>query len=188
MNIVHLHLTHPGLVKQFGSHNRPRFEHVALASWIAGDSDPATLRREFPQMLEDFERVNGRIRRWYVGSQVFAAACLTERDEIVVTVGRNLPAGSDELVQLLRRCQEVAHTARRRLAPRERRSCQDLTFSVVEETLRLLDNPGGVHNAAAVGTVHQRLDKAHVFMLRRAMPSEGRFRAHMSALPLRRRG
>lgn len=173
-------------MKEFGSHFRPRFEHVALASWVAGDSDPATLRREFPRMLEDFERANGRICRWYVGRKVFAAACLTEHDEIVVTLGRNLPAGSDELVELLRRCQQVAHTARHRLAPRERRTCQDLTFSVIEEVLRLLDNADGVDAGARVATVHRRLDKAHVFMLRRAMPPPGRLRARMTVV--RRRG
>jgi hypothetical protein len=174
-------------VRHFGSPYRPRFEHVALASWVAGDSDPATLRREFPQMLEDFERTHGRIRRWYVGRRVFAAACLTERDEILVTLGRNLPAGSEELVGLLSRCQQVAHTASRRLAPGERRTCQELTFSVIEEALRLLDSADGPHAAGAVGPVHRRLDKAHVFMLRRAMPPAGRLRSRMTVPALRRR-
>ena len=172
-------------MRHFGSHCRPRLEHVALASWVAGDSDPATLRREFPQMLEDFERAHGRIRRWFVGQRVFAAACLTEDDEISVTLGRNLPPGSDELVRLLSRCQQVAYTASRRLSPGERRTCQELTFSVIEEALRLLDSSDGSHAAAAVGTVHRRLDKAHVFMLRRAMPPGGRLR---SRVRVRRRG
>jgi hypothetical protein len=75
---------------------RPRFEHVALAAWVArgpDDDERSALRREFPDLLDDFEQANGRICRWYLGHEIFAAACLTEHDEIVITLGATSPPG-----------------------------------------------------------------------------------------------
>ena len=92
----------------------PRFAHVAMASFLARskhveENERATLRREFPAMLEHFERTNGQLVRWYMAQKVFAAAALTDRDDIVVSLGRRLPAGSAELVDLVRCCQQVAY-------------------------------------------------------------------------------
>jgi hypothetical protein len=149
---------------------RPRFEHVALAAWVArrpDDDERSALRREFPELLDDFERVNGRICRWYLGHEIFAAACLTERDEIAITLGRNLPGGADDLVTVLSRCQSLATVASGRLGRFDLRMCQNMTFSVIEEALRLLDRAAGVEaGPGTLGLLHRRLNHAEAFMLR----------------------
>jgi hypothetical protein len=149
---------------------RPRFEHVALAAWVArrpDEDERSALRREFPDLLDDFERENGRICRWYVGHEIFAAACLTEHDEIVVTVGRNLPDAPDDLLTVLSRCQSLAGAAVARLGRFDRRMCQNMTFSVIEEALRLLDRADGVDaEPGAAGLLHRRLNHAEAFILR----------------------
>jgi hypothetical protein len=149
---------------------RPRFEHVALAAWVArgpDDDERSALRREFPDLLDDFEQANGRICRWYLGHEIFAAACLTEHDEIVITLGRNLPGGSDELVTVLSRCQSLAAVAAHRLGRFDRRMCQNMTFSVVEEALRLLDSASGPEAGPdTLALLHRRLTHAEAFMLR----------------------
>jgi hypothetical protein len=152
---------------------RPRFEHVALAAWVARhpeDDERTALRREFPELLDDFERANGRICRWYLGHEVFVAACLTEQDEIIITLGRNLPDGSDDLVALLSRCQSLAGAGYQRLGRLDCRMCQNMTFSVIEEALRLLDRADGVDaRPTAIGLLHRRLNHAEAFMLRCGM-------------------
>ena len=149
---------------------RPRFEHVALAAWVArrpDDDERSALRREFPELLDDFERLNGRICRWYLAHEIFAGACLSERDEIVITLGRNLPAGADDLVAVLGRCQSLATLAGRRLGRSDLRMCQNMTFSVIEEALRLLDRAGGVEaGPGTLALLHRRLNHAEAFMLR----------------------
>ena len=150
--------------------HRPRFEHVALAAWVARhpeDDDRSALHRDFPELLEDFEHANGHVCRWYLGHEVFLGACLTEHDDIVITLGRNLPSGSDDLVELLGRCQRLTDIACHRLSASDRRMCQNMIFTVIEEALRLLDNAAGVDVApSAVGTLHRRLTHAEAFMLR----------------------
>jgi hypothetical protein len=149
---------------------RPRFEHVALAAWVArgpDDDERSALRREFPDLLDDFERTNGRICRWYLGREIFAAACLTEQDEIVITLGRHLPGGSDDLVTVLSRCQSLATVAAGRLGRFDLRMCQNMTFSVIEEALRLLDRADGVDaGPGTLALLHRRLNHAEAFMLR----------------------
>jgi hypothetical protein len=149
----------------------PRFAHVALASYLArNDQVPskerAVLRHEFPDMFERFERTNGRIVRWYLAREVFAAAALGDRDDITVTLGRDLRPGSAELVDLLRRCQQVAYTAWHRLTRFDRRQCQTMIFSVIEEALRRLDTRGRVRPDECLGPLRERLDQAEEFMLR----------------------
>jgi hypothetical protein len=160
---------------------RPRFEHVALASWVARhpeDDERTSLRREFPELLEDFERENGRVCRWYLGHEVFASACLTERDEIVITLGRNLPDGSDDLVMLLGRCQSLSEVASSRLGRLDLRMCQNMTFSVIEETLRHLDRAAGVDaGPIAIALLHRRLNHAEAFMLRCGMRRQPQLRS-----------
>lgn len=149
---------------------RPRFEHVALAAWVArgpDDDERSALRREFPDLLDDFEQANGRICRWYLAHEIFAAACLTEHDEIVITLGRHLPGGSDDLTSVLSRCQSLAGIAARRLGRFDLRMCQNMTFSVIEEALRLLDRADGVEaGPGTLALLHRRLNHAEAFMLR----------------------
>jgi hypothetical protein len=149
---------------------RPRFEHVALAAWVArrpDDDERSALRREFPALLDDFERENGRICRLYLGHESFAAACLTEQDEIVITVGRNLPGGSDDVVAVLGRCQSLAAVAGRRLSRFDLRMFQNMAFSVIEEALRLLDRSDGPEpEPGTLALLHRRLGHAEAFMLR----------------------
>jgi hypothetical protein len=149
----------------------PRFAHVALASYLArSDQVPseerAVLRHEFPHMFEQFERTNGRIVRWYIAREVFAAAALGNRDDINVTLGRDLRPESAELVNLIRRCQQVAYTAWHRLTRWDRRQCQTMIFSVIEEALRRLDTRDGVQPGECLGQLTEQLDQAEEFMLR----------------------
>jgi hypothetical protein len=160
----------PELVAAIRS-GHPRFAHLALAACLArSDKTPpeerAVLRREYPLMFRQFERKNGRIVRWYTARRVFAAAALTEQDDITVTLGRDLPAGSEELVDLLRRCQQVAYTAWHRLTRFDRRQCQNMIFSVIEEALRQLDGPGRAKADRSLRPLVKRLNEAEDFMLR----------------------
>jgi hypothetical protein len=150
---------------------KPRFAHVALASYLARrpdvpEADRALLRRHFPDMLERFERSSGRIVSWYMASEVFAAAALTDNDGISVSLGRELPPGSAELVDLVRRCQQVAYSAWHRLNRFDRRQCQTMVFQVIEEALRRLDTDGVVRTDDCIGPLKDRLDQAEEFMLR----------------------
>jgi hypothetical protein len=149
----------------------PRFAHIALASYLArSDQVPpkerAVLRREYPDMFRQFEHDNGPIQRWYMAREVFAAAALTEKDDISVTLGRDLPPGSAELVDLLRRCQQVAYTAWHRLNRFDRRQCQNMIFSVIEEALRQLDSSKRIQASRAIRPLVKRLNQAEEFMLR----------------------
>jgi hypothetical protein len=149
----------------------PRFAHVAIASFLARsknveEHERETLRREFPDLLDHFERTNGQLVRWYMAEKVFAAAALTDRDDIVVSLGRRLPAGSAELVDLVRCCQQVAYSAWHRLAPFDRRQCQNMIFSVIEEALRRLDTSRRVADDLCLAPLTKRLRDAEQFMLR----------------------
>jgi hypothetical protein len=150
---------------------RPRFAHVALASHLARspdvpETDRAFLRRNFTDMFERFERSSGHIVSWYMAREVFAAAALTDKDGISVTLGRELPPGSAELVDLIRRCQQVAYTAWHRLNRFDRRQCQTMIFQVIEEALRRIDTDGVVRSDDCLGPLGDRLDQAEEFMLR----------------------
>lgn len=149
----------------------PRFAHVALASYLARrpevpEADRAFLRRNFADMFERFERSSGRIVSWYMATEVFAAAALTDKDGISVTLGRDLPPESAELVDLIRRCQQVAYSAWHRLNRFDRRQCQTMIFQVIEEALRRLDTDGTVRSDDCMGPLKDRLDEAEEFMLR----------------------
>src|ERR687896_88174 len=149
----------------------PRFAHVALASYLARrpevpEADRAYLRRNFADMFERFERSSGRIVSWYMAKEVFAAAALTDKDGISVSLGRELPPGSAELVDLIRRCQQVAYSAWHRLNRFDRRQCQTMIFQVIEEALRRIDTDGAVRSEDCLGPLKDRLDQAEEFMLR----------------------
>jgi hypothetical protein len=150
---------------------QPRFAHVALASWLARrsdvpEADRAFLRQNFADMFERFEQGSGRIVSWYMATEVFAAAALTDEDGISVTLGRELPPGSAELVALIRRCQQVAYSAWHRLNRFDRRQCLTMVFQVIEEALRRLDTDGPVRSDDCMGPLKDRLDEAEEFMLR----------------------
>jgi hypothetical protein len=150
---------------------RPLFAHIAMAARLASDDDVpeaerVALRREFPGLLARFENAEGRILRWYMGTDVFAAAVLTSKDGIQVTLGHDLPAGSAQLVELIRRCQQIAFTAWHRLAAYDRRLCQNMIFSVIEESLRRMDTDGRVRERSCLKALSGRLDEAEQFMLR----------------------
>src|SRR5918999_2468269 len=150
---------------------QPRFAHVALASYLARrpdvpDADRAFLRHNFADMFERFERSSGHIVSWYMSTEVFAAAALTDKDGISVTLGRELPPGSAELVDLIRRCQQVAYSAWHRLNRFDRRQCQTMIFQVIEEALRRIDTDGAVRSEDCLGPLKDRLDQAEEFMLR----------------------
>ena len=165
----------------------PRFPHVALASYLARSEEVSAkersvLRREFANMFDRFERTNGRIVRWYMSREVFAAAALTDRDDITVTLGRQLRPGSAQLVDLLRRCQQVAYSSWHRLTPFDRRQCQNMVFSVIEEALRLLDTKGKVESGVCLRALTKRLDEAEEFMLRcAARRAQGKYLKGMLA-------
>ena len=153
-----------------------RFGHVALAAWLGrregrlASDDRAAVRDAFPRLLDAFERREGRLRRWYFGRNVLASAALTEQDHLAVTLGPRVPPGSEALVELVRRCQQIGYTAWHRLAPYDRRLCEDMVFSVVEEALRRLDGEEGVADgegcAQCIARLGARLDEAEEFMLR----------------------
>jgi hypothetical protein len=130
------------------------------------EADRAFLRSNFAGMFERFERSSGRIVSWYMATEVFAAAALTDEDGISVTLGRELPPGSAELVDLIRRCQQVAYSAWHRLNQFDRRQCQTMVFQVIEEALRRLDTDGVVRSDDCMGPLKDRLDEAEEFMLR----------------------
>jgi hypothetical protein len=165
----------------------PRFPHVALASYLARSEEVSAkersvLRREFANMFDRFEQTNGRIVRWYMSREVFAAAALTDRDDITVTLGRQLRPGSEQLVDLLRRCQQVAYSSWHRLTPFDRRQCQNMIFSVIEEALRLLDSKGKVESGKCLRALTKRLDEAEEFMLRcAARRAQGKYLKGMLA-------
>jgi hypothetical protein len=83
-----------------------------------------------------------------------------------VTLGRELPPGSAELVDLIRRCQQVAYTAWHRLNRFDRGQCQTMIFQVIEEALRRIDTDGTVRSDDCIGPLGDRLDQAEEFMLR----------------------
>jgi hypothetical protein len=153
-----------------------RFGHVALAAWLGRREgrlpceEREAVRDAFPRLLDAFERREGRLRRWYFGRNVLASAALTEQDHLAVTIGPRVPPGSEALVELVRRCQQIGYTAWHRLAPYDRRLCEDMVFSIVEEALRRLDGEEGVADAEAcdqcIGRLGSRLDEAEEFMLR----------------------
>jgi hypothetical protein len=150
---------------------QPRFADVAMASYLARSTDVPEgdrnlLRRNFGDMFKRFEGSSGRIVSWYVASEVFAAAALTDEDGISVTLGRQLPPGSEELVNLIRRCQQVAYSAWHRLNRFDRRQCQTMVFQVIEEALRRLDTDGVVRSDDCMAPLRDRLDQAEEFMLR----------------------
>jgi hypothetical protein len=74
---------------------------------------------------------------------------------------------TDDLLTVLGRCQSLASAATERLDSLDRRMCQNMIFSVVEEAQRLLDPAAGLDaQPSAVALLDRRLSHAEAFMLR----------------------
>ena len=158
---------------------RPQFADLAAAYLHAyggaktSEEQRATLIETLPHMLQAFEREHGAIVRSHL-TGTMAAACLTERDELVVSIGQRAQDGPDNLIALLRRCERVGYTAWHRLHTYDRRSCQLQLWNVVEDALRRLDvhHAGSESQAArralddSVARLEKRVDAAEDFMLR----------------------
>jgi hypothetical protein len=70
-------------------------------------------------------------------------------------------------VNVLSRCESLAGIAASRLGRFDLRMCQNMTFSVIEEALRLLDRAAGVEaGPGTLALLHRRLGHAEAFMLR----------------------
>jgi len=173
------------------------FLHVALA-YQFGHREPAegqcspedrdVCRANFKSILASYERDHGRITRAYFANHVFAAAALTDRDEIGILLGGGDSGIVDPAVaRMIMRAQELGYAAWHRLHKYDRRQCQSMVFSVIVELLRRHDLPGAPpapplngHKANGAGNgrpvdepdddelvllAHQ-LDEAEDFMLR----------------------
>jgi hypothetical protein len=147
-----------------------RFTHVALAGWLGcTDSDPYerdTVRAQYASLLADFEREAGSMCRWYFGRTKLIAAALTDDDALSVLIGRDVETGRPELVDLVRCCQRIGYQAWHRLAPYDRRLCQHIVFSVIEEAFRMLEADPANEDATCVEALAGRLREAEQFMLR----------------------
>jgi hypothetical protein len=147
-----------------------RFTHVALAGWlgctVSHPYERDTVRAQYASLLADFEREAGAMCRWYFGRTKLIAAALTEDDTLNVVIGRDVETGRVELVDLVRSCQRVGYQAWHRLAPYDRRLCQNMVFSVVEEAFRMLDDEDENDDEACVKALADRLAEAEQFMLR----------------------
>jgi hypothetical protein len=160
------------------------FVHVALAhAYGRGDEhglggaspeDREVLRSNFAGLIERFEDEHGTIARSYFARSAFAAAVLTTRDEISIAIGRDLPVDGGALVELLLRCQHLAYAAWHRTAKYDRRLCQNMIFSVVEELLRRLDRKAARTSTNGntpspredLESLREQLEDAEEFMLR----------------------
>jgi hypothetical protein len=147
-----------------------RFTHVALAGWlgctVTHPYERDTMRAQYASLLADFERAAGSMCRWYFGRTKLVAAALTDDDTLSVLIGRDVETGRPELIDLVRSCQRVGYQAWHRLAPYDRRLCQNMVFSVVEEALRMLDDDRDDEDEGCVEALERRLREAEQFMLR----------------------
>jgi hypothetical protein len=151
-----------------------RFAHVALAGYAArikegvAETERHRLKDLYPQLLEDFEAQAGAMRRWYFSDTQLLGAALTDDDQISVLIGPHLTTCDPQLIELVRQCQEVGYTAWHRLAPYDRRLCQDMVFSVIEEAFRMLEDKGcpKARYTHCVKVLTRRLEAAEQFMLR----------------------
>jgi hypothetical protein len=147
-----------------------RFTHLALAGWlgcsVSNPYERDTVRAQYASLLADFEREAGSMCRWYFGRTKLIAAVLTDDDTLSVLIGRDVDTGRPELVDLVRCCQRIGYQAWHRLAPYDRRLCQNMVFSVVEEAFRMLDADPEHEDEGCVKALAGRLREAEQFMLR----------------------
>lgn len=122
------------------------FPCVALAffyargAFNADERERQICRDYFPELLKNFEKEHGKVRMSYFGQEAFAAAVLTENDEIGLLYGpKELRA--TEAVDLLFQCESLSYASYYRLDDGDRRLCQTMIFAVIREILRRLDAP-----------------------------------------------
>jgi|tagenome__1003787_1003787.scaffolds.fasta_scaffold20776716_3 hypothetical protein len=90
---------------------------------------------------------------------------------------------TDDLLTVLGRCQSLEAAAAARLARLDRRMCQNMICSVVEEAKRLLDPDAGVDaEPSAVALLNRRLSHAEAFMLRRGTRRQPQLRTMATRL------
>jgi hypothetical protein len=146
-----------------------RFTHVALADWLgrtaADERERETVRCQYTTLLACFEREAGPMCRWYFGRTKLISAVLTDDDALSVLVGRDVGSCRPELVELVRCAQRIGYQAWHRLAPYDRRLCQNMVFSVIEEAFRMLEDDTD-EDEAAIEALAGRLHEAEQFMLR----------------------
>jgi hypothetical protein len=127
------------------------FFHLALAYLFGRDGrgpggepipegEKELCRRHFPALLEAYEKGHGHICGSFYGQHAFAAAAITERDEIDILWSRAESIRSPGEVRLLSRSRQLAYAAYHRLHRYDRRHCQQMIFSVVLELLRRVDH------------------------------------------------
>jgi hypothetical protein len=151
-----------------------QFAHVAEAGYAArfkpgvSADEQERLKVLYPELLERFEGHAGAMRRWYFSDHQPLAAALTDDDQISVRIGPHLTTCHPEVIDLVRQCQQVGYTAWHRLAPYDRRLCQDMVFSVIEEAFRMIEDEGcpKARYAHCVKVLTRRLEAAEQFMLR----------------------
>ena len=129
--------------------SRANFVHVALASLFGHESAPDLrdisqedrdfCRERVPALIDAYERQHGRIRASYFARHAFAAAALTEGDEMDIVWGTDESLRDPRSVDLLLRCQQLSYTGWHRLSENDRRHCQNLLFAVVVEIVRRMD-------------------------------------------------
>jgi hypothetical protein len=84
---------------------------------------------------------------------------------------------TDDLLTVLGRCQSLEAAAAARLGRLDRRMCQNMISSVVEEAQRLLDPAAGVDaQPSVVALLSRRLSHAEAFMLRCGTRRQPQFR------------
>lgn len=172
----------PDLASPF-RRKRASFSHVALAYLFGregrdpdGDAIPQgekrLCREQFPVLLEAYEKRHGAICRSFFAQHAFAAAAITEDDQLDIVWSRQESAQSPAEVRLLSRCDELSYAAYHRLHQYDRRHCQQMIFSVVLELLRRIDRqsrePASELRPDQLKELECRLDEAEDFMLRSA--------------------
>jgi hypothetical protein len=126
------------------------FFHVALAYLFGRDGrgpggepipegEQELCRKHFPALLEAYEHGHGPICGSFYAQHAFAAAAITEKDEIDILWSRAESIRSPGEVRLLSRSHQLAYAAYHRLHRYDRRHCQQMIFSVVLELLRRVD-------------------------------------------------
>src|SRR3954468_15164205 len=113
--------------------------YFRLPKWNRGsDEDRGECAALLPQLMGQFERHHGRIVESYFCRTAFAAAVLTETDEIRVVWGAHELQFPERTI-LLFDCRSLAYRAWHRLSESDRRHCQMMIFGVITEVLRRID-------------------------------------------------
>jgi hypothetical protein len=162
------------------------FTHVALAylygrEGLGPDGEPIPedekelCREYFPELLHAYEEQHGHICRSFYAQHAFAAAAITEVDELEIVWSREESIQRPDEVRLLSRCDQVSYAAYHRLHRFDRRHCQQMIFRVVLELLRRIDQErlesgdrGESGHERQLAELTEQLDEAEDFMLRSA--------------------